>query len=124
MVWQGIFASVIKDNKSAKSRNGHEAETQDCRKSIEELSTIFSIANFARDVETEEKKIVNEEEDDDLDIGMFFSVFESLKVSLSIYQFFSPVARFFDRWHRNRRPERETERISSDSRIEQTEYYK
>lgn len=40
---------------------------------------------------------MNEEEDDDLDIGMFFSVFESLKVSLSIYQFFSPVARFFDR---------------------------
>lgn len=68
MAWQGIFASVIKDNKSAKSRNGHEAETQDCRKGIEELSAIFSTTNFARDIETEEKNVSNED-DDDLNIG-------------------------------------------------------
>ncbi|XP_057770978.1 uncharacterized protein LOC130990763 [Salvia miltiorrhiza] len=66
---KGIFASVIKDNKSSKSRNGHEVETEDCRQSIEELCTIFSTSNFAREIESEEKKIMNEELDiDDIEI--------------------------------------------------------
>ncbi|KAG6394399.1 hypothetical protein SASPL_144983 [Salvia splendens] len=64
---KGIFASVIKDSKSAKARNGHEVETEDCRQSIEELSTIFSTSNFSMDVESEEKKVMNEE-NEDLDI--------------------------------------------------------
>lgn len=64
---KGIFASVIKDNKSTKSKNGHEVETEDCRQSIEELATIFSTANFPTDTETEEKNIMNEE-NEDLDI--------------------------------------------------------
>ncbi|KAL1536891.1 hypothetical protein AAHA92_29467 [Salvia divinorum] len=64
---KGIFASVIKDSKSAKTRNGHEVETEDCRQSIEELSTVFSTSNFSMDVESEEKKVMNDE-NEDLDI--------------------------------------------------------
>ncbi|KAL6559585.1 hypothetical protein OROGR_004702 [Orobanche gracilis] len=64
---KGIFASVMKDNKSTKRKNGHEMEEEDCRQSIEELSTIFSTANFPTDTETEEKKSVNED-NEDLDI--------------------------------------------------------
>lgn len=61
----------MKDNKSAKSRNGHEVETEDCRQIIEELSTIFSRANFQTDIETEEKKIMKED-NEDLDIGYYY----------------------------------------------------
>lgn len=68
---KGIFSSVMKDSKSAKARNGHEVETEDCRQSIEELSTIFSTSNFSMDVESEERKVMNEE-DEDLDIGISF----------------------------------------------------
>lgn len=64
---KGIFASVLKDNKSTKSKNGNEMETEDCRQSIGELSIIFSTANFPSDTETEEKNIMNEE-NEDLDI--------------------------------------------------------
>ncbi|KAH6759635.1 hypothetical protein C2S51_000184 [Perilla frutescens var. frutescens] len=64
---KGIFASVIKDNKSAKLKNGHEVETEDCRRSIEELSTIFSTVNFVTDTESEERNTMNEE-NADLDI--------------------------------------------------------
>lgn len=71
---KGIFSSVMKDSKSAKARNGHEVETEDCRQSIEELSTIFSTSNFSMDVESEEKKAMNDE-DEDLDIGNFFLPF-------------------------------------------------
>lgn len=124
MAWQGIFASVIKDNKSAKSRNGHEAETQDCRKGIEELSTIFSTANFARDVETEEKNVSNED-DDDLDIGNFsLSILRTISRPLLRLSNLRPCCSLFDRWHRNRRPQREDKRVSGDSRLEQTEHYK
>lgn len=62
---------MIKDNKGTKSKNGLEVETEACRQSIEELSTIFSTVNFPTDTETEEKKIMNEE-DVDLDIGISF----------------------------------------------------
>lgn len=75
MVRQGIFASVLKDNKSTKSKNANEVETEDCRPSIGELSIIFSTANFPSDTEAEEKNIVNE----DLDIGISFSAILSFR---------------------------------------------
>lgn len=79
MVQQGIFASVLKDNKSTKSKNGNEMETEDCRQSIGELSIIFSTANFPSDTETEEKNIMNEE-NEDLDIGISFSASLSFRI--------------------------------------------
>lgn len=64
---KGIFSSVIKENKGTKSKNGLELEAEDSRRSVEELPMIFSAANFPTGVETE-TKIINNDEDDDLDI--------------------------------------------------------
>ncbi|KZV52956.1 hypothetical protein F511_34061 [Dorcoceras hygrometricum] len=64
---KGIFGALVKDNNGAKSRTGLEVKDQDCRLSIEELSTIFSKANFTIQSETEKKVTVNEE-DVELDI--------------------------------------------------------
>ncbi|KAL2522035.1 Transducin/WD40 repeat-like superfamily protein [Forsythia ovata] len=69
---KGIFSSVIKDNKGTKSKNGLELEAEDSRRSVEEVSMIFSSANFPTGVETETKLIRNDEDDnldiDDIDI--------------------------------------------------------
>lgn len=64
---KGIFGSLVKDNNSTKSKTGLEVESHDSRRSIEELSTIFSKANFAIQSETETKVSMNEE-DVELDI--------------------------------------------------------
>ncbi|KAL7143745.1 hypothetical protein ABFS83_08G213000 [Erythranthe nasuta] len=64
---KGIFSSVMKDNKSIKSRNGLDFENEDSRLSVEELSAIFSAVNFPIDRETSEKSTRNED-DVDLDI--------------------------------------------------------
>ncbi|KAL7104128.1 hypothetical protein ACP275_08G224800 [Erythranthe tilingii] len=64
---KGIFSSVMKDNKSIKSRNGLDFENEDSRLSVEELSAIFSAVNFPIDSETSEKNTRNE---DDVDLGI------------------------------------------------------
>lgn len=46
-------------------------EAEDSRKSVEELPVIFAAANFPTGVETE-TKIIDNDEDDDLDIGISF----------------------------------------------------
>lgn len=70
MVEQGIFSSVMKDNKSTKPKNGPEVETGDARLSIEELSAIFSVANFPTDGEIAEKT-TKDGDDMELEIGTF-----------------------------------------------------
>lgn len=71
IIQQGIFSSVLKDNKATKSL---EVETEDSRLSIEGLSTIFSIVNFPTDHnEIEEKNVTNSNNEDvELDIGISF----------------------------------------------------
>ncbi|XP_075486703.1 uncharacterized protein LOC142526274 isoform X1 [Primulina tabacum] len=64
---KGIFGSLVKDNNTTKSKTGLEVESHDSRRSIEELSTIFSKANFAIQNENE-AKVTMSEEDVELDI--------------------------------------------------------
>ncbi|GER26234.1 transducin/WD40 repeat-like superfamily protein [Striga asiatica] len=70
---KGIFSALVKDNKGPKATNGLEMETTKAsRESIEELLSIYSAVNFPTNTETEEKKIVKDDEDVDLDIGSHF----------------------------------------------------
>ncbi|GMI68258.1 DUO1-activated WD40 1, Tomosyn-like [Hibiscus trionum] len=68
---KGIFGSVLKDIKGSK-KHAPEMETEDTRESIEELSTIFSIANFPCEVENKDSQTADEDEMDlnidDIDI--------------------------------------------------------
>ncbi|XP_073293615.1 uncharacterized protein [Primulina huaijiensis] len=64
---KGIFGSLVKDNNTTKSKTGLEVESRDSRRSIEELSLIFSKANFAIQNEIE-TKVTMSEEDVELDI--------------------------------------------------------
>lgn len=64
-----MFSSVIKDIVGSKAKNVPEMETEDTKESIEELSTIFSTANFPFDAENTENKAMDED-DDQLDIGI------------------------------------------------------
>ena len=48
---QVIFSSVIKDIKGSKPKQVPEVENEGTKESIEELSVIFSTANFVCDVE-------------------------------------------------------------------------
>ncbi|XP_039061499.1 uncharacterized protein LOC120205741 [Hibiscus syriacus] len=62
---KGIFGSVLKDIKGSK-KHSPEMETEDTRESIEELSTIFSTANFyVRLLQQNEKTIPKEEPQDE-----------------------------------------------------------
>lgn len=87
---QGIFGSVIKDNKGTKSKNGVEVETEDCRQSIEELSMIFSTVNLPTDNKTEAKIVMNKG-DVDLDIGsiLFSKLLSSLFLVYKLSQLIS-----------------------------------
>lgn len=67
--WQGIFSSVIKDIVGSKPKNVPEIETADPRESIEELSAIFSTANFRVDAENTNHQAVDDD-DLQLDLGM------------------------------------------------------
>ncbi|XVF62302.1 hypothetical protein PTKIN_Ptkin08bG0206500 [Pterospermum kingtungense] len=60
---KGIFGSVLKGSK----KHMPELETEDTKESIEELSTIFSNANFACEVENRDNQAADEDEVD-LDI--------------------------------------------------------
>ncbi|KAK9012346.1 hypothetical protein V6N11_040403 [Hibiscus sabdariffa] len=68
---KGIFGSVLKDIKGSK-KQAPEMETEDTRESIEELSTIFSTANFPSEVENKDNQTADEDEIDlnidDIDI--------------------------------------------------------
>ncbi|XP_007046503.2 PREDICTED: uncharacterized protein LOC18610648 isoform X2 [Theobroma cacao] len=63
---KGIFGSVLKEMKGSK-KHVHEVETEDTRESIEQLSTIFSTANFPCEVENRDNQATDEDEVD-LDI--------------------------------------------------------
>ncbi|XP_057994797.1 uncharacterized protein LOC110660741 isoform X3 [Hevea brasiliensis] len=65
---KGIFSSVIKDIKGSKPKQVSEVETEDTKESIEELSMIFSTANFACNAENS-NSIVIDTDRNDLDIG-------------------------------------------------------
>lgn len=64
-----MFSSVIKDIVGSKAKNVPEMETEDTKESIEELSTIFSTANFPFDAENTENQAMDED-GDQLDIGI------------------------------------------------------
>lgn len=64
---KGMFSSVIKDIVGSKAKNVPAMETEDTKESIEELSTIFSTANFPFDAENTENQAMDED-DDQLDI--------------------------------------------------------
>ncbi|XP_004287725.1 PREDICTED: uncharacterized protein LOC101298930 isoform X1 [Fragaria vesca subsp. vesca] len=64
---KGMFSSVLKDIVGSKGKNVPEMEHEDTKESIEELSTIFSTANFQFDAEhTDNQAMI--EDDDQLDI--------------------------------------------------------
>ncbi|XP_044461920.1 uncharacterized protein LOC123193167 isoform X3 [Mangifera indica] len=69
---KGIFGSVLKDIKGSKTKQAPEVETEDTKESIEELSTIFSTANFPSDSENIDNLVLKEDEDelniDDIDL--------------------------------------------------------
>ncbi|CAN6541397.1 unnamed protein product [Malus baccata var. baccata] len=71
---KGIFSSVIKDIVGSKPKNVPEIETADTRESIEELSAIFSTANFRVDAENTNHQAVDDDDLqldlDDIDIDM------------------------------------------------------
>ncbi|XP_034223621.1 uncharacterized protein LOC117633893 isoform X2 [Prunus dulcis] len=69
---KGIFSSVIKDIVGSKAKNVPEIETEDTKESFEELSTIFSTANFTVDAENTDEQARDEDELDldDIDIDM------------------------------------------------------
>ncbi|XP_021804576.1 uncharacterized protein LOC110748909 [Prunus avium] len=69
---KGIFSSVIKDIVGSKAKNVPEIETEDTKESFEELSTIFSTANFTLDAENTDEQARDEDELDldDIDIDM------------------------------------------------------
>lgn len=71
---QGIFGSVIKDIKVNKAKSETDVEIEDAKENIEALSTIFSVANFPEEAESEEKFSVVKD-DLDLDIGTSFQPF-------------------------------------------------
>ncbi|XP_057958886.1 uncharacterized protein LOC131151627 [Malania oleifera] len=65
---KGLFSSFIKDIRGSKAKHGPETEAaEDVKDSIEELSTIFSTANFPFDNENKVEQTLDEVEDD-LDI--------------------------------------------------------
>ncbi|XP_031269259.1 uncharacterized protein LOC116127759 isoform X2 [Pistacia vera] len=59
---KGIFGSVLKDVKGSKTKQAPEVETEDTKESIEELSTIFSIANFPSESENTDNLALEEDE--------------------------------------------------------------
>ncbi|XVF18147.1 hypothetical protein REPUB_Repub10bG0187200 [Reevesia pubescens] len=63
---KGIFGSVLKDLKG-KQKHAPEMETEDTRESIEEISTIFSTANFPCEVENRDNQAVD---DDEIDLNI------------------------------------------------------
>ncbi|CAK9156297.1 unnamed protein product [Ilex paraguariensis] len=69
---KGLFSSVIKDLKGSKAKYDPDTEAEDARESIEELSTIFSVANFPLYVERRENLSTDEDnvelDIDDIDI--------------------------------------------------------
>ncbi|KAL6274225.1 hypothetical protein ACE6H2_024917 [Prunus campanulata] len=69
---KGIFSSVIKDIVGSKAKNVPEIETEDTKESFEDLSTIFSTANFTLDAENTDEQARDEDELDldDIDIDM------------------------------------------------------
>lgn len=65
---QGLFSSMIK---GSKPKQEPETEPESARESFEELSTLFSVANFP--VESESRENLPTDEDDvELDIGLTF----------------------------------------------------
>ena len=67
--WQGMFSSVLKDIVGSKGKNVPEMENEDTKESFEELSTIFSTANFQLNAENTDNLAMGED-DDELNIGI------------------------------------------------------
>ncbi|KAM7519969.1 hypothetical protein LguiB_018931 [Lonicera macranthoides] len=69
---KGLFSSVIKDIKGSKAKPDHITDAEDVRRGIEELSTIFSVANFPLEPDCQENYTMDEDEVeldiDDIDI--------------------------------------------------------
>ncbi|KAH7566170.1 hypothetical protein JRO89_XS08G0109400 [Xanthoceras sorbifolium] len=69
---KGLFSSVLKDIKGGKTKQAPDVETEDTRESIEELSTIFSTANFPCDSENTDNLGMEDDENefniDDIDL--------------------------------------------------------
>ncbi|XP_040365174.1 uncharacterized protein LOC112172759 [Rosa chinensis] len=65
---KGMFSSVLKDIVGSKGKNVPEMENEDTKESIEELSKIFSTANFQFDAENTDNQAMGV--DDQLDIGI------------------------------------------------------
>lgn len=72
LLFQGLFSSVIKDITGSKAKPVPEMEKEDARDSIEELSTIFSTANFPLYTEYKDNMTINNQDEDEveLDIGI------------------------------------------------------
>lgn len=72
LLFQGLFSSVIKDITGSKAKPVPEIEKEDVRDSIEELSTIFSTANFPLYTEDKDNMTINNQDEDEveLDIGI------------------------------------------------------
>ncbi|XP_009590622.1 uncharacterized protein [Nicotiana tomentosiformis] len=64
---KGILGSVFKDAKGNKANNVPDAGIENARASIEEMSAMFSVANFPSNTQSEEK-LGSNEKDADLDI--------------------------------------------------------
>ncbi|XP_027078958.1 uncharacterized protein [Coffea arabica] len=64
---KGLFGSVIKDIKGTKAKSETDVEVEDAKESIEALSTIFSVANFLEEVDSEEKSAGKDDTDLDID---------------------------------------------------------
>lgn len=64
---QGIFSSVIKDFTGSKEKPVTLMETEDTKESIQQLSVIFSNANFPSDADNNDNLSMDE---DELNIGM------------------------------------------------------
>lgn len=65
-----MFSSVIKDIKGSKAKPDHITDAEDVRRGIEELSTIFSVANFPLEPDCQENYTMDEDEVE-LDIGIY-----------------------------------------------------
>lgn len=67
--------------KGSKPKHEPEAEPEYARESFEELSTLFSVANFPLESESREY-IPTDEDDGELDIGLTFSHISHVKLLL------------------------------------------
>ncbi|KAF3440877.1 hypothetical protein FNV43_RR19163 [Rhamnella rubrinervis] len=67
---KGLFSSVIKDITGSKAKPVPNMEKENARESIEELSTIFSTANFPLDTEDKDNVTINNQDEDEVELDI------------------------------------------------------